>query len=62
MTRGIRLSVTHTRSLTAAKGFTSHWLRIISASIANSIGTSITKWADFKARELLDDIGDPVAC
>ena len=30
----------------------------LSASIANSIGTSIAQWADNKARELLDDVGD----
>ena len=55
---GARDGTIYGRSLTAAKGFTSHWLRMISASIATSIGTSITKWADLKARELLDDIGD----
>ena len=39
---------------TAAKGFTSHWLRLISASIATSVGDSISLWADMTARSLLD--------
>ena len=42
------------RSRTAAKGFTSHWLRLISASIATSVGDSISLWADMAARSLLD--------
>ena len=45
------------RSLTAAKGFTSHWLRLISASIAASVGASITQWSDTLTQNLLD-IGD----
>ena len=45
------------RSLTAAKGFTSHWLRLISASIASAVGTSISMWAHNQAHNLLD-IGD----
>ena len=45
------------RSLTAAKGFTSHWLRLISASIAASVGSSITQWSDTLTQNLLD-IGD----
>ena len=45
------------RSLTSAKGFTSHWLRMISASIASSVGVSIGSWAHDKARALLN-LGD----
>ena len=54
---GARDGTIYGRSLTAAKGFQSHWLRMISASIACSIGTSITQWADNKACDLLD-VGD----
>ena len=42
------------RSRTAATGFTSHWLRLISASIAGAVGTSIAQWAEDRARDLLD--------
>ena len=58
--REIRITIidnppsTHGRSRTAAKGFTSHWLRLISASIAASVGDSISHWADVLARGLLD--------
>ena len=48
------------RSLTAAKGFTSHWLRLISASIAGAVGTSIAQWSHDMASNLLD-IGDLAA-
>ena len=52
---GARDGTVYGRSLTAAKGFTSHWLRLISASIAGSVGTSISVWAHDMARGLLDD-------
>ena len=42
------------RSLTSAKGFTSHWLRLISTSIAGSVATSFSHWGDAAARNLLD--------
>ena len=56
---GARDGTVYGRSLTAAKGFTSHWLRLISASIAPllSVGASITQWSDNTANNLLD-IGD----
>ena len=52
---GARDGTVYGRSLTAAKGFTSHWLRMISASIAGAVGTSISEWAHNMARGLLDD-------
>ena len=52
---GARDGTVYGRSLTAAKGFTSHWLRLISASIAGAVGTSISVWAHDMARGLLDD-------
>lgn len=54
---GARDGTVYGRSLTSAKGFTSHWLRMISASIARSVGVSIGSWAHDKARALLD-LGD----
>ena len=51
---GARDGTVYGRSRTAAKGFTSHWLRLISASIATSVGDSISLWADITARSLLD--------
>ena len=51
---GARDGTVYGRSRTAAKGFTSHWLRLISASIATSVGDSISLWADMTARSLLD--------
>ena len=54
---GARDGTVYGRSLTSAKGFTSHWLRMISASIAGSVGVSIGSWAHDKARALLD-LGD----
>ena len=51
---GARDGTVYGRSRTAAKGFTSHWLRLISASIATSVGGSISLWADMTARGLLD--------
>ena len=57
---GARDGTVYGRSLTAAKGFTSHWMRMISASIAGAVGTSISVWAHDMARNLLD-IGDLAA-
>ena len=54
---GARDGTVYGRSLTAAKGFTSHWLRLISASIAGAVGSSIAQWSHDMARNLLD-IGD----
>ena len=54
---GARDGTVYGRSRTAAKGFTSHWLRLISASIATSVGDSISLWADMTARSLLDAPG-----
>ena len=51
---GARDGTIYGRSLTAAKGFTSHWLRLISTSIAGSIATSFSQWGDYAARNLLD--------
>ena len=51
---GARDGTVYGRSRTAAKGFTDHWLRLISASIATSVGDSISLWADTLARDLLD--------
>ena len=51
---GARDGTVYGRSLTATRGFTSHWLRMISVSIASSIATSIAQWADDKACGLLD--------
>ena len=57
---GARDGTVYGRSLTAAKGFTSHWMRMISASIAGAVGTSLSVWAHDMARNLLD-IGDLAA-
>jgi hypothetical protein len=51
---GARDGTVYGRSLTAAKGFTSHWLRLISTSIAGSVATSFSQWGDYAARNLLD--------
>ena len=51
---GARDGTVYGRSRTAATGFTSHWLRLISASIAGAVGTSIAQWAEDRARDLLD--------
>jgi hypothetical protein len=51
---GARDGTIYGRSLTAAKGFTSHWLRLISTSIAGSVATSFSQWGDYAARNLLD--------
>ena len=51
---GARDGTVYGRSRTAAKGFTDHWLRLVSASIATSVGDSISLWADMTARSLLD--------
>ena len=52
---GARDGTVYGRSRTAAKGFASHWLRLISASIAGAVATSISEWAHNMARGLLDD-------
>ena len=41
------------RSLTAPRGFTSHWLRLISTSIARSVGDVICAWAGSVSEGLL---------
>ena len=41
------------RSLTAPRGFASHWLRLISTSIAVSVGDVICAWAGSVSEGLL---------
>ena len=55
---GARDGTVYGRSRTAATGFTSHWLRLISASIAGAVGTSIAQWAEDRARDLIDVDGN----
>ena len=52
---GGRDGTVYGRSRTAAKSFGSHHMRMISASIAKSVASSIAGWRDARANELLDD-------
>ena len=52
---GSRDGTVYGRSRTAAKSFGSHHMRMISASIAKSVASSVAAWRSARANALLDD-------